>query len=62
MTKWSDARRRGNYATADLVHGEILELGHSVLPEAHEIEVRDVPRREGGGSTWSIVCKAVEIP
>lgn len=49
----AEARARGDYAAADCLKQEILECVS--LPEDVELQIRDIPRKEGGGSTWKLV-------
>ena len=52
----ADARACGDYATADLVKEEIY--GSVSLPQDVVLQIHDVPRRDGGGSTWKLVRDA----
>jgi len=49
----AEARALGDYATADNLKEAIYES--VFLPEGVELQIRDVPRKEGGGSTWKLV-------
>jgi hypothetical protein len=49
----ADARARGDYASADAIKQEIYDS--ISLPEGTQLQIRDVPRKEGGGSTWKLV-------
>ncbi|VEU43602.1 unnamed protein product [Pseudo-nitzschia multistriata] len=47
------ARWQGNYTGADDLKERIL--GDPGIPGGHEVFLRDLPRREGGGARWSLV-------
>lgn len=51
IEKRSDARARGDFATADDLKSEI----QASVPSDLELQLCDVPRKEGGGSTWTVV-------
>lgn len=52
----ADARARGDYATADSIKNEIYRSVS--LPQDVVLQIHDVPRRDGGGSTWKLVRDA----
>jgi len=59
----SDARTKGDYGLADIMRDTIDAIsmagGCAVkIPEGYKIEVQDIPRDKGGGSTWSLQPKA----
>jgi hypothetical protein len=56
----AEARARGDYAEADALKDEIYEYFR--LPDGVHLEIRDVPRREGGGSTWKLVRTSLVEP
>ena len=49
----AEARARGDYAAADALKQEICESVS--LPDSVELQIRDFPRKDGGGSTWTLV-------
>lgn len=54
----AEARARGDYAEADALKDEIYT--HLRLPDGVRLQISDVPRRDGGGSTWKLVRTSVE--
>lgn len=56
----AEARGRGDYAEADALKDEIYKDFR--LPHGVRLEIRDVPRREGGGSTWKLVRTSLVKP
>lgn len=52
----AEARSRGDYALADSLKDTIYES--ISLPQGISLEIRDVSRKEGGGSTWKLVRNA----
>lgn len=53
----ADARRCGDYNLADQLRIEIEACTERVVAPGYQIELRDIPRKDGGGSTWDIVPK-----
>ncbi|CAJ1952508.1 unnamed protein product [Cylindrotheca closterium] len=53
------ARLEGNYLHADMIRDQISSLD---LPDNWEVVVTDVPRKQGGGSTWELVQTKQEMP
>lgn len=54
----AEARARGDYAEADALKDEIYS--HLRLPDGVRLQISDVPRRDGGGSTWKLVRTSME--
>eukprot|EP00979_Chaetoceros_neogracilis_P003792 scaffold659_cov260-Chaetoceros_neogracile.AAC.6 len=59
----SDARAKGDYGLADIMRDTINAISEKggcavTIPEGYKIEVKDVPRNEGGESLWSLQPKA----
>lgn len=55
----SSARERGDYQLADILRDTINEVSENggcacKVPTGYRIEVKDIPRAEGGGSTWTL--------
>lgn len=55
----SFARERGDYQLADILRDTINEISENggcacKVPTGYRIEVKDIPRAEGGGSTWTL--------
>ncbi len=62
----SDARLQGDYASADSLRDQIDALSNQgygeeiegcvqiSLPDGYKIEVKDIPRNDGGGSEWHL--------
>lgn len=58
VAKRADARSGGDYVLADTIRAEIESLNRSsnhTIPPGYRIELTDVPRKHGGGSTWDLV-------
>ena len=53
--KRADARKNGNYQAADIVRDNIEGLASGLLPPGFKIELKDISRKDGGGSSWAIV-------
>lgn len=53
------ARWEGNYSHADMIRDKITSLA---LPHNWQVVVTDIPRKEGGGSTWELVETKQEMP
>lgn len=51
----ADARRCGDYALADSIRAEIEACTERFVAPGYQIELRDIPRKDGGGSTWDVV-------
>jgi hypothetical protein len=56
----AEARGRGDYAEADALKDEICKDFR--LPHGVRLEIRDVPRKEGGGSTWKLIETSLVEP
>lgn len=59
----SDARKSGDYTSADSLRDVIDAISREggkeeeirvSLPAGYKIEIKDIPRNEGGGSNWSL--------
>ena len=55
VRKRADARKNGNYQAADIVRDNIEGLASGLLPPGFKIELKDISRKDGGGSSWAIV-------
>lgn len=58
VQKRSSARAKGDYETADTFRDEIYRLTSSdtnFLPKGYKVVVKDIPLKDGGGATWSLV-------
>lgn len=55
----SQARWEGKFAHADLLREQIQNME---LPKNVEVVVSDIPRKEGGGSTWKLVRRREAQP
>lgn len=49
VQKRAEARRCGDYKSADSIRDEIISID---LPDCMEVVIEDIPRRDGGGSLW----------
>lgn len=63
VNRRSDSRTKGDYFLADIMRDTIDEISMNgscavKIPEGYKIEVQDIPRNKGGGSTWSLQPKA----
>ena len=62
VTQRSNARKNGDYVLADSIRNKIDALSFSSLRisdndndnDEYKIEIKDIPRKEGGGSTWTL--------
>jgi len=51
----SHARDHGEYELADSIRNDLDSLsGTDGLPVGYKVEIRDIPRKEGGGSKWNL--------
>ena len=48
----SKARWVGDYTLADIIRDQIQNL--TIQPDNYEISIQDIPRKDGGGSSWTI--------
>eukprot|EP00980_Cylindrotheca_fusiformis_P020067 scaffold7139_cov115-Cylindrotheca_fusiformis.AAC.17 len=55
----SKARWEGNYARADFLREQIQNVE---LPKPVAVVVTDIPRKEGGGSSWKLVSVDEHLP
>lgn len=55
----SRARWDGNYTHADIIRDKISCLE---LPDNWQVVVTDIPRKQGGGSTWKLVETKEDLP
>mmetsp|Transcript_11612 Transcript_11612/g.21706 ORF Transcript_11612/g.21706 Transcript_11612/m.21706 type:complete len:634 (-) Transcript_11612:43-1944(-) len=66
VSRRTEARAKGDYVMADVFRKTIDNVSQEgscsvKIPEGYRIHVKDVPRSEGGGSTWTLLpCIAVE--
>ena len=51
----ADARRCGDYNLADSIRAEIEACTERFVAPGYQIELKDIPRKDGGGSTWDVV-------
>lgn len=58
VQKRAQARWQGDYAQADELRHELDDLD---LPDGYFISLQDVPRKDGGGSSWSLVRNTTEM-
>jgi SAM-dependent methyltransferase len=54
----AQARWQGNYGQADELRNELDDID---LPDGYSISLQDVPRKDGGGSSWSLVRNTTEL-
>ena len=55
VSQRADARRCGDYNLADSIRAEIEACTERFVAPGYQIELRDIPRKDGGGSTWDVV-------
>lgn len=53
----ADARASGDYHLADSIRSDLTER---IVSPGYHIELKDIPRKDGGGSTWNIVPQLKE--
>ena len=65
--KRSVARNNGNYDLADSIRDKINALSEisnekqqGFIPDGYIVEIKDIPRKEGGGSIWNLQLKQKE--
>lgn len=55
VSKRAEARDENNYPVADALREDIEALTRIILPPGNKVEIKDNPRKHGGGSHWNII-------
>ena len=60
VARRADARADGDYRLADSIRSQIEACTERTISPDYQIELKDIPRKDGGGSTWTIVPQLKE--
>ena len=60
VARRADARADGDYRLADSIRSQIEACTEQTISPDYQIELKDIPRKDGGGSTWTIVPQLKE--